>query len=84
MGQAQFAALSASPRRLSDVCRFRDYACLEVDVIEDLPHSCMEGVDAQLRDALELLMRDEALLSCADALASYFQAHGIHENLSNV
>ena len=34
---------------------------LEVHMVEDLSHPCVEGVDAQLRDALKLLMRDEAL-----------------------
>ena len=34
---------------------------LEVHMIEDLAHPCVEGVDAQLGDALKLLMRDESL-----------------------
>ena len=61
MGHTPFVALSRSPCRLTGVRRFSRYTCLEVDVIEDLPHSCMEGIDAQLWDALEFLMRDEAL-----------------------
>ena len=34
---------------------------LEVHMIENLTHPCVKGVDAELRDALELLMRYEAL-----------------------
>jgi len=30
-------------------------------MIKNLAHSCVKGVDAELRDALEFLMRDEAL-----------------------
>ena len=54
-------ALSHSPQLLTGGRRVSDYTCLEVDVIENLAHSRMEGVDAQLWDALEFLVRDEAL-----------------------
>ncbi len=43
-------------------------------MIENLAHPCVKGVDAELRDALELLMRDEALRMCKHCLV------GLHDS----
>ena len=45
-------------------CSMNPATCLEVHMVENLAHPRVEGVDAELRDAQELLRRYVSLYGC--------------------